>query len=498
MKAKNARDLVNIALTAAQALPNRDVQWVLSQLKKVSDVEFSTKIDTACVRKIGEIYRIEFSQDFVRKWLDDPEDILFVLLHEIFHKIRGDLLTRLGGMGPAEALIANIVEDIQINSMLLKEYFPRGVGLVERLYDVKSLPEVLLAPPPLVIRTHAMMNDCPDLAQIDSMEDLPALQPKILHTVMELVMRGCGIEDEDKAEKLASWYLDAWIGDCTVRGLVERLMEIMELEDADVLLLGDHEGPGCKLPDFIEALDDPAYRFFAGSGEDLEEDDIEPSAPARKVTWLHREIRNALAPDPKNPRDAMAFMPERTVVPGFGRRDCYMLACDAWPYFFTNNVYQQTKDDHRVHLYIDVSGSTNEIQSFLYGLVLHLGDLTGEPLYLFSNKVVEVSLKNLEEGSRKTTWGTDFDCVVEHALQNRFRKVLMITDGFASLSDEHAGRVLKGDLELYVLLTECEAQRDLEPVAKKIWFLNLDELGYKWNPIPRSRRRKPRRRKRRP
>ena len=479
MNVTNARDLVNIAMTAALSLENDVVHWVLGRLTRVSDVAFSSKVETACIRMLGDEYRIEFSPEFVKKQLESPEDILFVLLHEIHHKLRGDFFRDLAcSASSTERRLANVVEDIRINAHLCNEYFPRCVGLLEKLYAKGSFPGILLAPPPVVIRNNAEKLGCPDLGQVDAMQDVEQVPRYELESFMARVMETYGRQG-DEAGKIAEWYVDAWLEDCTVQGLVDRLMELLgrEILEIEIILLGDHSGRKTRLPKFAGALDDPFYRYTAGEGDELEEDCINPVMQSRQAEKLHREIRKALAPDPKNPRDAVLFVPERSVFPPGGRRESFLLSCGVWPVFFENTVLQVTKDFCRVHMYIDVSGSTSEIQPFLYGLVRHLGDLAGEPVYLFSNQVAEISLGDLEGGVRRSTGGTDFDCVIEHAVKNRFGKVLMITDGMADMREENKERVRKGEVDLYVLITNEYHHRGLDGLAKRIWRLDKPQSG---------------------
>ena len=54
-----------------------------------------------------------------------------------------------------------------------------------------------------------------------------------------------------------------------------------------------------------------------------------------------------------------------------------------------------------------------------------------------SGKVVEVPFKTLLAGKVQTTYGTDFDCIAEHALATRLDKAVILTDGYASMTEEN-------------------------------------------------------------
>ena len=68
-----------------------------------------------------------------------------------------------------------------------------------------------------------------------------------------------------------------------------------------------------------------------------------------------------------------------------------------------------------------------------------------------------------------TTGGTDIACVLEHALQARPRRVLVLTDGYVGQPPEDLVRKIeRRGLEIRVLLTPGGWRRDLEPIAARI------------------------------
>ena len=93
-------------------------------------------------------------------------------------------------------------------------------------------------------------------------------------------------------------------------------------------------------------------------------------------------------------------------------------------------------------MYLDVSGSVNQHLPEIIGLLRSLrAELMS--IFLFSNKVVEVPFRTLLAGQVQTTYGTDFDCIAEHVLTNRFDKAVILTDGYASMPKENQEQ-LKG------------------------------------------------------
>ena len=147
MKVKNERELLDLALNAAWEKDDPRLAWMLSNLAGVSSVSFSENIDTACIKKSGNKYMIRFSRNFVQKYLKTPDDVLFVLLHEIMHKVQGDLVRGRRLKNRADAFVMNMVEDMLINAWLCENFFPNSTPLFSELYDRDAFPDALLVPP---------------------------------------------------------------------------------------------------------------------------------------------------------------------------------------------------------------------------------------------------------------------------------------------------------------------------------------------------------------
>jgi predicted metal-dependent peptidase len=94
-----------------------------------------------------------------------------------------------------------------------------------------------------------------------------------------------------------------------------------------------------------------------------------------------------------------------------------------------------TIQKHGLAVYLDVSGSVNDHLPAIIGVLQSLRtDLTS--VFLFSNKVVEVSFQSLLQGVVRTTYGTDFDCVAASIVERGLDKAIVLTDGYASLKPE--------------------------------------------------------------
>ena len=489
MKVKNPSELLSLALNAAWEQDDPQLAWLLSHLAGVSSVVFSDEIDTACIQKTGEKYLIRFSSVFVQK-LESAEELLFVLLHEIMHKVQGDLIRDLGLNTPLDHDVANLVEDIVINAQLIRRFFPRPLPLFDRLYDKERFPDALMIPP---------LNLCDDHRHADMFEqaqspawDMSAQAARIDERLMAFFRKEAAevfkkvenlpepgrdfywknrrsMSDE---EALAHWYARAWLDGerTTVAQLYEWIRPLFPAPDGvcKVRLLGDHSEREGGMPGWEDL-----FNQEGGYYEDEGEDEIDLEAPTRQVNAMVRMIRRVLEPDLKNPLDAQLIQPEKSVIPWVGRRELLWLGMGWWPVFFNNPTITRDLDHLRPHIYLDVSGSTRERQPLIYGIIRHLADIIGEPVYLFSNTVAEASMEDIKKGKVTTTGGTDFDCVIEHASKNRFRKILIITDGFADMSRKNQGRVRSGKPEINLVLTQKLPRRanKIAELAKNVFCL---------------------------
>lgn len=75
-------------------------------------------------------------------------------------------------------------------------------------------------------------------------------------------------------------------------------------------------------------------------------------------------------------------------------------------------------------------------------------------IFQSSNKVVETSLETLLKDNIQTAFGTYFNCVAQSILERGFDKVVVITDSYASMSDEVKEQLRKRGLATLTILFE--------------------------------------------
>jgi len=118
------------------------------------------------------------------------------------------------------------------------------------------------------------------------------------------------------------------------------------------------------------------------------------------------------------------------------KRDFVLLAAGMPPLHFHNHAQRVTTETRGLAIYLDVSGSVNQHLPEIIGLLRSLRTEL-KTIFLFSNKVVEAPFRTLLAGHIETTYGTDFNCIAEHILANRFDKAVILTDGYANMTKEN-------------------------------------------------------------
>lgn len=93
------------------------------------------------------------------------------------------------------------------------------------------------------------------------------------------------------------------------------------------------------------------------------------------------------------------------------------------------NIY--TMDKNLLPIYLDVSGSTYSYLPEIINLISNISDKL-DYIWGFSTEVVKHTIEDLVTRNIKTTGGTCFKCIIEHAIENDFKHIVVITDGDAS------------------------------------------------------------------
>jgi len=112
-------------------------------------------------------------------------------------------------------------------------------------------------------------------------------------------------------------------------------------------------------------------------------------------------------------------------------RDLARVAAGDIPVLWNNIKEVKGNINKNVAIYLDVSGSVDEYLPKILGVITSLRQNI-DTVFCFSNKVSTHSTQDLLAGRFETTGGTDFDCIIEHALENKVDKFICFTDGWAN------------------------------------------------------------------
>lgn len=163
---------------------------------------------------------------------------------------------------------------------------------------------------------------------------------------------------------------------------------------------------------------------------------------------------------------------QRPVIPSqFSRTDIVRISSGMFPLLWKTKKYITKFDPVLVPIYFDVSGSMDQYIPKILDLILNMDDRI-EHIWCFSDYVVKHTLDQLIARAIQTTGGTNFNSVVSHAVSNKFKNILVITDGVGSVS--HSGKHPEIESVVTILTDHCE---------EKNWFSQCYENTHKLDEV---------------
>jgi hypothetical protein len=125
----------------------------------------------------------------------------------------------------------------------------------------------------------------------------------------------------------------------------------------------------------------------------------------------------------------------RSIFPRqLSRRDATMMGAGVIPIFYQTPRAHFSPQKDGMNVYIDVSGSMWSALPKVLGL-LKASQKYLDGIYQFSNKVVPTTMRELFRCRGKAkisgTGGTDYNCIIDHAISIGARKIVILTDGYA-------------------------------------------------------------------
>lgn len=404
-----------------------------------------------CIERTRSQLRLIYDVDFILNYVHQSIELVGIIIHEILHKVLKHLDIKLFRILDSKS-VANVALDAVINSSILKmvrETTPRSAGFpctkfFEDFYPY-TVPDVLLKTPSVTRRGRKH--------EADRIRDNNPNEK--------------GIEEWIRMREVL--YNSESVSERDVYDFLERKLP---KQDVKVFLIGSHgEGEGEEgdenempilgdedLKDLCEELAKTLENagHGAGFGSTLMEKVI---SVGRKHSDLFKRVMQEAIVSSTRAQIVSEFAEDRkqldrTVVPPpiLARKDLVALALGQKVFF-----YQQQNPEEDKHgaafVYIDVSGSTCAYQEWMYSVVLALKRYLAPRVFLFSNKIAEITVDDLAAGKLQSTYGTDFDCVINHLVQEEeVTKAILFTDGMASLSGEGMRKLTASGKDLYGVL----------------------------------------------
>jgi hypothetical protein len=164
-----------------------------------------------------------------------------------------------------------------------------------------------------------------------------------------------------------------------------------------------------------------------------------------------------------------------TPILSFSRRSMVLRALGHEPLLHAGQspLRRTVRAGERVHVYLDVSGSMNEVKGPLYGAVLDCEAFVQPTVHLFSTQVADISLAELRRGVCKTTGGTSIACVANHMAAHRVRRALLITDGYVGTPRGEHHKTLYGAKLAVAFFGADVNEMDLKAVSNHTATLSI-------------------------
>lgn len=356
-------------------------------LLSVCRIHFSRSVDSAAVT-LGEHPRLLINPDFLAENAPEPADIRVVILHEFLH-----VLLRHHQQFRRMTPLLNFVLDIQVNSLLGRQFPHETLGLLHRLYGDATGPFRLLAPPDAASRQR--LN-----------EDLADMHRSVYGSWMKYSWAAL----IELFKPLFPPYLDwapFYLGN-----------------HADQIPDNAHPTPAqiARIEASTEALQSQSlsgHCLFSKSPEPL------PRRVAGVVDDAFQRLRGSLLGAPKERPGYRALLP--VLHPGDRRAAVRASASPILPFCAHPSPERQAL----IRVYLDVSGSMSGELPAIIGVLHRYRERIEPPLRAFSTRVAPATW-NPTGLAYDGTGGTDLACVINDLKAHPAAGALLVTDGHFS------------------------------------------------------------------
>jgi hypothetical protein len=425
--------------------------YALSALLRLLDIVESEAVPTAAVECRAQP-RLLINPKFVARHAETPEKLLMLVMHELHHVLLGHTT-----LFPTVTPTQNLVFDAVINGLICRMFPERQhTAFLTDYYDRRTFPHCLLRPPP-------NWPDRPrDAADFDILPPRRRDQCRQIHR---------------------SLYAEAGASYAELFELLPKLLPKDGL--GNVPLIGGHDptaatasGLETRSPvlfdivrEIVERWPQPPNPIRGRSlAEVLRTSTVDPRRRPSNRAVLCRLIARIADQAAGGPARRVDWhpMPIQQPLPSLDRRSALLRALGQTPLLHAGPLPMRraARIGHRVHVYLDVSGSMEDVLDALYGAIFDSREHVHPVVHLFSTKVEDIKLQELRRGVCRSTGGTSIACVAEHMAAHRIRRALLVTDGWVGRpAGRHREVLAQARLAVAYLGTSVNTQ-DLAEVAR--------------------------------
>lgn len=415
---------------------------------------------TLCMDRNG-VVRVNVG--FWKKYVRTPYDAKIVLMHELFHSVLGDFVNI--DKDKYEMEIANLSMDMRINAALYNWFSTKAEKRLlnttfQRLYKKGGVPGLLrqnsiygynnkykLIYNSLYMATnHYYMGRYEKNKQEDIFKNeesiraaLKILMPKSKGTTKNLgkITFVGNHYSHDQGEEGDSQYGEDKTKD-KEPDAKDGIDQKTEIEAPPI----SHPGMDEELKDeirdaILNELQAQGVGDGAGNSGVFFKNIIEVVKSSKSISMQAFE---AFACNAKINEIKSMFTRARrisSVVPlNPTTNELVMVAAGYTPVLWKNKKNFEGKKNKNIAVYLDVSGSTASYLPTILGVITTLRQNI-KTVFCFSNEVHAHSIAELSSGQYTSTGGTDFDCIIGHAVENEIDKMIIFTDGDAYISEEN-------------------------------------------------------------
>jgi len=465
-------------------------RYALSGLLRLLDVVETKAVASAAVECV-KTPRLLINPEFVAEHANTPEKLMMLVLHEVHHVLLGHT-KRI----PCESRADNFVFDCVINAMICRMFpSPEYTALFREYYREDLFPVCLLRPPekwnpafPIVDLPRGLTDEKYAAARAVyislyssegvSYNEIRHILPKALKISSGVSSKKSGMAVKDVGEG----HQEGQKGE-EDQPPGQQITSSKPVELSEISLLGDHEqtsksNSSASETAFAKAIGsivsewpcppDPIKGHSLTGMLQASRLLVQKNSNSRQVLRsLIRRIADEKVLGRSSFKNIQSTTFIETPVPVLNRRSIVSSALGFTPLLYQQplEMNKRTPVGERVHIYVDVSGSVDNIKGAIFGAVLDCERWVCPEIHLFSTEVHDVTPVQLRQGKCKSTGGTDIECVVRHMEAKKVRRALLLTDGYVGEPKANA-KVYLRQVQLAVAYTKFHSPKDLHDYTK--------------------------------